>query len=103
MNIAERFGATIQLNGPNPDTEGFYFVKRPDDVDHTAFVTALLGIIGSPDRLVFHHRSGFAVVKISFDRAQRLRRLPWTLTVGGVGFDPERFAAVTGTPIGSAE
>ena len=99
MNLAERFGATIMISGPNPDAEGFFFVKRPDDVDHTLFVTALLGTIGAPERLVLHHRSGFAVVKVSYEGANRLRRLPWISTVGGIGFDVERFSAVTGIPI----
>jgi len=41
MTIAERFGASIEVAGPDPKTEGFFFVKRRDAVDHDAFVTGL--------------------------------------------------------------
>ena len=99
MSVAERFGASIEVSGPEADSEGFFFVERPDAVDHDAFVTGLLGLVGTSGRLVLHHRSGFAVVRISYERAQRLRRLPWIATVGGVGFNPEQFAAVTGAPV----
>ncbi|MWV63666.1 hypothetical protein GRS48_02335 [Halorubrum sp. JWXQ-INN 858] len=96
MTIADRFGADIDVRGPDPDSEGTFLVTPVDGVDHEAFVTALLGVIGGHDRLLAHHRSGFALVRIPFDRSRRLRRLPWIATVGGVSFDPERFAAVVG-------
>ncbi|MFO8114156.1 MAG: hypothetical protein R6U01_02145 [Halorubrum sp.] len=99
MSLAERFGASIEVSGPDPDAEAFLFVKRPDSTDHDAFVTGLLGIVGTSGRLVLHHRSGFAVVRVSHERARRLRRLPWIDTVGGVRFDPAQFAAVTGAPV----
>ncbi len=98
MNIAERFGASIDVRRPDADAEGFFFVKRRDDVDHDVFVTGLLGVIGRADRLVLHHRTGFAVVRVSFDRSRRLSRLPWIETVGGIRFDPEQFAAIAGSP-----
>ena len=98
MSLAERFGATVDVNGPDPDTEGFFFVKRQDQIDHDAFVTGLLGLLGTAGRLVLHHRSGFAIVRLPFGRAQRLKRFPWIKTVGGIRFNPEQFAAVTGTP-----
>ena len=98
MNIAERFGATIEISGPDPDAEGTFFVKRPDGIDHDAFVTGLLGVIGNSDRLVLHHRAWFAIVQLPFGRAQRLKRYPWIAAVGGVNFDPEQFAAVMGPP-----
>jgi hypothetical protein len=100
MSVAERFGASIAVSGPEPDAEAFFLVKRPESVDHDAFVTGLLGMVGMGGRLVLHHRSGFAIVRVSHERARRLRQLPWTDTVGGVRFDPEQFAAVTGAPIG---
>ncbi len=96
MSLIERFGATVSVAGPDPDTEGFFFVKRAAAVEHEAFVTGLLGLIGTSGRLVLHHRSGFAVVRLPFERAQRLKRYPWIDTVGGIRFDPEQFAAVTG-------
>ncbi len=98
MSVAERFGASIEVDGPDPDSEGFFLVTRRDDVDHEAFVTGLLGLFGTGGRLVLHHPSGFAIVRLSFGRAQRLKRLPWVEAVGGVQFDPERLAAVTGAP-----
>lgn len=98
MNLIERFGATVNVNGPDPDTEGFFFVKRRDAIDHDAFVTGLLGLLGTSGRLVLHHRSGFAIVRIPFDRAQRLKQFSWIETVGGIRFNPEQFAAVTGAP-----
>ncbi|WP_144796336.1 hypothetical protein [Halorubrum depositum] len=99
MTLAERFGASIEVSGPDPDAEAFFFVKRPESVDHDAFVTGLLGLVGTSGRLVLHHRSGFAVVRVSHDRARRLGRLPWIDSIGGVRFDPEQFAAVTGAPV----
>lgn len=98
MTLAERFGASIEVTGPDPETEGFFLVTRRAETDHDAFVTGLLGLVGTSGRLVLHHRSGFAVVRLPFGRAQRLKRLAWVETVGGVRFDPEQFAAVTGAP-----
>jgi hypothetical protein len=100
MSVAERFGASVDITGPDPETEGFFFVKRREGVDHEAFVTGLLGLVGTTGRLVLHHRSGFAVVRLPYGRARRLGRLPWIDTVGGVRFDPEQFAAVAGAPVG---
>lgn len=99
MSLIERFGATVELNGPDPETEAFFFVKRQDAIDHEAFVTGLLGLLGTSGRLVLHHRSGFAVVRLPFGRAQRLKQFSWIKTVGGIRFDPEQFAAVAGAPI----
>lgn len=99
MSLAERFGASIEVSGPGPDAEAFFFVKCPESIDHDAFVTGLLGLVGTSGRLVLHHRSGFAIVRVSHERAQRLRRLPWIDAVGGVRFDPEQFAAMTGAPV----
>ena len=99
MSVAERFGASIEVTGPDPETEGFFFVKRREEIDHEAFVTGLLGLVGTAGRLVLHHRSGFAIVRLPHGRAQRLGRLPWIDTVGGIRFDPERFAAMAGAPV----
>jgi hypothetical protein len=94
--MAERFDADITVEGPSPDTVGTFLVKRHEHTDHDQFMVGLLGAIGSPDALVMHHRSGFAVVALPYGRAQRLKTYPWVATVGGIRFDPERFAAVTG-------
>lgn len=96
MDIADQFGATIDVEGPAPDTEGTFFVKRRAGVDHEQFMVGLLGVLGDPDRLVMHHRSGFAVVVLPYGRAKRLEAYPWVELVGGIQFDPEQFAAVTG-------
>jgi|GEM_PF-341699 len=98
-SIVERFGASVDITGPDPDADGFFFVKRPATVDHDAFVTGLLGVIGATDRLVVHHRSGFAIVRISHGLAGRLRTFSWIDAVGAVQFDPTQFAAVTGAPV----
>ena len=99
MSVAERFGASIEVDGPDPEAEGFFFVKRRDAFDHEAFVTGLLGLVGTSGRLVLHHQSGFAVVRLPHGRARQLGRLPWIDAVGGVRFDPERFAAFAGAPV----
>jgi hypothetical protein len=99
MTLAERFGASVSVEGPDPESEGFFFVKRRAEIDHDTFVTGLLGLLGTAGRLVLHHRSGFAIVRLPFCRAQRLERYPWVETVGGVRFDPAQFAAVTGAPV----
>ena len=96
MTVAERFGATVDVSGPASDAEGTFLVTPADSVDHEVFVTALLGAVGGSDRLLAHHRSGFALVRLSFERGERLKRLPWVGTVGGVNFDAERFATVVG-------
>ena len=96
MDIAEVFDADIAVTGPDPNAEGHFFVKRQDDVDHDEFVVGLLGFLGDTDRLALHHRSGFAIVRLPYGRAQRLKQVPGVAVVGGVQFDPERFAAVTG-------
>jgi hypothetical protein len=101
VDIAERFGATIRVQGPDDEAEGTFFVKHRDDVDHTQFMVRLLGVVGDADRLVMHHRSGFAVVVVPYGLAKRLSALPWVETVGGVQFDPEQFAAVTGMQLPS--
>ena len=93
--MAELFDARIEVDGPDPDDVGTFFVKRRPDVDHEQFMVALLGFLGNPDRLLVHHRSGFAVVTLPFGRARRLRAYPWVEVGGGVRFDPEQFAAVT--------
>lgn len=96
MNIAELFDAEIEIDGPDPDAEGTFFVKRREDVGHDQFMVGLLTFLGDRDRLVMHHRSGFALVVLPYARAQRLQSYPWVQIVAGVQFDPERFAEVTG-------
>lgn len=96
MDIAEQFDADIDIEGPDPATLGTFFVKRPASVDHDQFMLGLLGFLGDSSRLAMHHRSGFALVILPYGDAKRLERYPWVDTVGGVQFDPEQFAAVTG-------
>lgn len=99
MNIAERFGASIQINRPELQQEQFFLVKRDGEIEHDAFMTGLLGLLGRTDRLVFHHRSGFAIVQLPYDQAQKLKRNPWITFVGGVQFDFEQFNAIIGSDI----
>jgi hypothetical protein len=96
MDMATAFGADVTIEGPPPETEGYVFVKRRPEADHEAFVVWLLGVVGAPDRLLLHHRSGFAVVRLAFGRIGRLRSAPFVEAAGGIQFDAERFAAVTG-------
>ena len=95
--LRQRFGAKVDVEGPDPDAEAYFFVKRAADVDHQSFMVALLGLLGDPGRLVLHHRTGFAVVITTFAGANRLRASPLISTVGGIQFDPEQFASVVGT------
>lgn len=97
MDMAEAFGATVSVEGPPSDAEGYVFVKRRPEVDHEVFMVRLLAVIGTPDRLLLHHRSGFAIVRQSFGRIKRVRSDPFVETAGGIQFDAERFAAVTGS------
>lgn len=96
MDIADRFDAKIEVEGPDPGMEGTFLVTRQADVDHEQFMVGVLAFLGDSNRLVMHHRSGFALVTLPYGRAQRLKRYPWVETIGGVQFDPARFAAVTG-------
>lgn len=96
VDIADKFGATIDIKGPDSETVGYFFVKRQEAVDHDQFMQGLLRFLGDPDRLAFHHRSGFAIVQLSYGQAQRLKQFPHVAQVGGVQFDPEQFAAMTG-------
>ena len=99
--LRERFGAEVHVDGPDPSAAAYFFVKRAAGVDHQPFMVTLLGLLGDPDRLVLHHRSGFAVVVTTFGDAERIRASPLVSTVGGIQFDPEQFASVVGTgPVG---
>lgn len=90
MDIAERFGADVSVNGPDPDSRGFFFVKRRDDVGHVQFLAFLIRSIGGADKILFHHKNGFAVVWVSFELSQWLGRQQPVESVGGVQVDQER-------------
>lgn len=96
MDIATLFDADIDIEGPDPATVGTFFVKRRASVDHDEFMLGLLGFLGDTSRLTMHHRSGFALVVLPYGDAERLKRYPWVATVGGIQFNAEQFAAVTG-------
>lgn len=97
MDMAAAFGAEITVEGPPPETEGYVFVKRRPEVDHEAFMVWLLGVLGTPERLLLHHHSGFAVVQLPFGRIRQLRAAPFVESAGGIQFDAERFASLTGS------
>ncbi len=94
--MARRFGARVDVKRPDPAAESAFLVRSRGSVDHDEFMGAILTFLGRPDRLVVHHRSGIAVVRLSYGQARRLRGHPMVALVGSVGFDPDRFAAVTG-------
>ncbi|WP_331234415.1 hypothetical protein [Natronorarus salvus] len=97
--MARRFGARVDVTRPDPTTEGAFLVRSQGSVDHDEFMGAVLTFLGTADRLVVHHRSGIAVVRLSYGQARRLRGHPMVSLVGSVGFDPDRFAAVTGIAV----
>lgn len=99
-DIREAFGATVTFEGPDPDDQAVFFVKRVPDADHQAFMLSVLGGIGNPDRLILHHPSGFALVRLRYGMAKRLQGAPLVETVGAIQFDAERFAAMTGAQLG---
>lgn len=98
MTLADRFGARIDVAGPDPDDETFFLVKRIPEADHESFMRAVLGVVGV-GRLLFHHRSGIAVVRTTFRRAARLRADPQVAMAGPVSVDPERIQAMLGVDI----
>ncbi|MFO7927452.1 MAG: hypothetical protein ACQET5_10765 [Halobacteriota archaeon] len=72
-------------------------MKRRAEVDHEVFMIRVLAAIGTPDRLLLHHCSGFAIVRPPFGRLKQVRSDTLVETAGGIQFDAERFAAVTGS------
>lgn len=98
MTLADRFGARIDVAGPEPDDETFFLVKRTPEADHESFMRAVLAVVGVR-KLLFHHRSGIAVVRTSFRRAVRLRADPQVAIAGPVSVDPERLQAMLGVDL----
>jgi hypothetical protein len=98
VTLADRFGARIDVAGPAPLDETFFLVKRTPGADHETFMRAVLAVVGV-GRLLFHHRSGIAVVYISFRRAGRLRADPQVAIAGPVSLDPARLQAMLGVDI----
>ena len=97
MDVAERFGASIDVAKTNPDETAFYLVKRDPSVAHDRFMRTLLSVVGT-DRLLFHHRDGLAVVLISQATAEWLKTQSMCALVGGVHVDAERLQAMLGFP-----
>jgi hypothetical protein len=98
VTLADRFGARIDVAGPDPGDETFFLVKRTPDADHESFMHAVLAVVGV-GRLVFHHRSGIAVVHTTFQRAGRLRADPRVAMAGPVNVDPERIRETLGVDL----
>jgi hypothetical protein len=98
VTLADRFGARIDVAGPDPDDETFFLVKRTPEADHEPFMHAVLAVVGV-GRLLFHHRSGIALVRTTFRRAAQLRADPQVAMAGPVSVDPERIRTMLGAEI----
>lgn len=97
MNLAERFGASIDVAEADPEERAFFLIKRDPVVGHDQFMRTLVAVVGT-SRLLFHHRDGLAVVFISHGTAEWLKTQSMCALVGGVQVDMERLQAVLGLP-----
>ncbi|WP_336360915.1 hypothetical protein [Haladaptatus sp. ZSTT2] len=102
MTLADRFGARIEVAGPTPSDETFFLVKRVPEADHETFMRGVLTVVGVGS-LVFHHRSGIAVVHTSFRRATRVKTAPLVAMAGPVNIDQDRLRATLGANAPSVE
>ena len=97
MDVAEQFGASIDVAETDPGDTAFFLVKRERSVDHDRFMQALVAAVGA-DRLLLHHRDGLAVVFVPHGTAEWLKTQSMCALVGGVQVDMERLQAVLGLP-----
>lgn len=98
VDMAEAFGASIDVTRPDGDEEAFFLVKRKPEVDHEGFFEWLVEVVGGADNLLFHHRDGLFVVWTTFEASRYLKGQPTVHTVGGVSVDGERLQAMLGGP-----
>lgn len=97
-DIAQQFGADIDVKGPAPDDAGFFIVKRQPTADPAAFRSWLLDQIGGKKRVLLETRSGVFVVWARFGEAFGLRDAPTVALVGGISIDMKRFQQMLGRP-----
>lgn len=89
-DIAQAFGANIELERPDDGDTGFFLVERKPEVDHNVFLGWLVSVIGGSDRLLFQHSDGLYVVWISFHVSEAIKSHQAVELVGPVGVDVER-------------
>lgn len=89
MDVAEAFGADIDLEGPDPGEQGTFLVQRRPDVDHDVFMRELLRLLGDPNRLLLHNPSGIAVIHTTFAHALGMKNNTMVKHVGGVNLNPD--------------
>lgn len=95
-DVAEAFGAEIDVARPGGDEQAFFMVKRRPDVDHEEFFEWLVSVVGGPDNLLFHHRDGLFVVWTTFEVSRYLEDRRTVSTVGGVRVDQQRLREMLG-------
>lgn len=95
-DIADRFGATVDLVQPPTESAGFFGVWRADAVEQDRFLSTVLKAVGGREYIAFSSASGFALVWTTFDRARRLEGQPSVSLVGGVEVDAEQLFEALG-------
>jgi hypothetical protein len=92
MDVAERFGATVDVSTTAADV-GLFFVRRRPSVDHARFRNTVAAAVGGPEYVRLDAPSGFVVVAARYGTAQGLRVHPMVDHVGGVAIDPVQLEA----------
>lgn len=92
MDVAEQFGATVDVSATAADV-GLFYVRRHPSVDHARFRSSVAAAVGGPESVRFDAPGGFVIVAARYETAQSLREHPLVDHVGGVTVDPNRLEA----------
>ncbi len=95
-DIARKFGANIDVVGPDPDDAAFFLVKRYGSVDPESFRTWLVERVGGRDSILLESTSGIFVVWMQFHTARYIRQDPKVALVGGISVDINRLNKMLG-------
>jgi hypothetical protein len=99
MDLAERFGARVDLSTTTA-AGGYFLVCRRPSADHAPFRRGVASAVGGSEYIHLDNPDGFVVVATTYVTAQALRTHPTVDHVGGVTLDsnrllsPERRSAV---------